>query len=142
MDRAITLYADESGLAGVRQLEDLCEEAMNGWNAAFPPFLFAVREALLNALEVNALYQAGDKVLEATIRYDGKWLVAEVPDFGPGLPQDWKKKQLSCGMESLLENDRGRGLLFMNELCDEVDSTRDKLGRHTIILKVRTGNDG
>jgi anti-sigma regulatory factor (Ser/Thr protein kinase) len=142
MDRVITLYAGEPGLAGVGLLENKCEEVLAEWGVSFPPFLFAVREALLNALEANGMNQADDQLLEVTITSNGAWLGAEVPDYGPGLPVDWKDKRLCFDMADLLESDRGRGLLFMSELCDHIDSGRDAQGRHVMILKVRTGNNG
>lgn len=142
MDRIITLYAGEVGLAGVGLLETKCEEVLAEWGVSFPPFLFAVREALLNALEANGMNQADDQMLEVTVSRTGNWLGAEVPDYGPGLPEGWKEKRLSCDMADLLESDRGRGLLFMSELCDHIDSGRDAQGRHIMILKVRTGSNG
>lgn len=137
MEMEIFLQATQPGVAGVRELEVKCEEILDGWGLQAPSFMFALREALLNALEANGLWQEGDRFIEVTIMRSGDELTAIVPDWGPGFPEDWKTERLNVDMADILNEDRGRGLLFMREMCDELESGKDGQGRHIMILKVR-----
>jgi len=137
MEMEIFLQATQPGLAGVGELEVKCEEVLASWGVQAPSYMFALREALLNALEANGLWQAGDRLIEVTMRRSGDELTAIVPDWGPGFPEDWKTERLRIDMADILTQDRGRGLLFMREMCDELESGKDGEGRHIMILKVR-----
>lgn len=129
------LSAPASGLAGLDGLEQACENTLRNWGVFNSAFLFAMHEALVNAFEANCRCGQADTLLSAILRLDKNQVTAEIPDYGPGLPQNWREIYLSHTMQDLLWEERGRGILFMQELCQEIDSGTDQMGRHIMILK-------
>ena len=140
MENTVLLYeqqlrASVSGIDGLEKLEQACEHALLNWGVANPAFLFALHEALINAFEANCRCGRSDAFLSATLRLNAEQLTAEIPDHGPGLPQNWREICQSQTMQDLLWKECGRGLLFMQNFCQEIDSNFDQTGRHIMILK-------
>jgi len=129
------LRASVSGLYGLAEVEQACENTLRNWGVFYPAFLFAVHEALVNAYEANCRCEKADTLLSTTLRLDRQQLTAEIPDWGPGLPQNWREIYLNQTMQDLLWEERGRGVLFMQNFCQEIDSTRNPEGLHIMILK-------
>lgn len=131
----LQLSAPVSGIDGLESLEQACENALANWGVVNPAFLFALHEALVNAFEANCRCGQADAQLSATLRLDKEQLTAEIPDRGPGLPPNWREICQNQSMQDLLWEERGRGILFMQNLCQEIDSGADRTGRHIMILK-------
>ena len=129
------LSASVSGLAGLDGLEQACENTLRNWGVFDPAFLFAIHEALINAYEANCRCGRADAKLLATLRLHKQQLIAEIPDYGPGLPQNWREICLNQTMQDLLGEERGRGILFMQKFCQEIDSGTGPKGLHIMILK-------
>ena len=129
------LRASVSGIDGLEKLEQACEHALLNWGVANPAFLFALHEALINAFEANCRCGRSDAFLSATLRLNAEQLTAEIPDHGPGLPQNWREICLNQTMQDLLGEERGRGILFMQKFCQEIDSGTGPKGLHIMILK-------
>lgn len=130
------MLASLPGLPGLQGLENSCELVLREWGLKKPSFLFAVHEALINALEVNKNSGVVDtEFLCVQLQLSADQLTATIPDAGPGLPQNWRESCLGKDMEDLLEAECGRGLLFMQHFCSEIESGRDQAGRHIMILK-------
>ena len=131
----LQLSTPVSGIDGLERLEQACENALLAWGVVNPAFLFALHEALVNAFEANCRCGQADAPLSATLRLDKEQLTAEIPDQGPGLPPNWREICQNQTMQDLLWEERGRGILFMQNLCQEIDSGADQTGRHIMILK-------
>ena len=134
-----SLVAAIGGLEGLGQLEKDCSDLLARWGIEQPSICFVLREVLINAYEANVGAGQADAFLEITLLLgrDNK-IAAHIPDYGAGLPPDWKKTCAAADMNNLLWEERGRGLLFMREFCEDMDSGRDEQGRHSMILKVGT----
>ena len=131
----LQLSAPVTGIKGLESLEQACENALLSWGVVNPAFLFAIHEALVNAFEANCRCGRLDALLSVILRLDAMWLTAEIPDWGPGLPQNWRTLCQNRTMQDLLWEERGRGILFMQNFCQEIDSIVDETGRHIMILK-------
>ena len=138
----LQLSAPVTGIKGLESLEQACENALLNRGVVNPAFLFALHEALINAFEANCRCGQADAVLSVTLRLDRDQLSAEIPDRGPGLPPNWREICQNQSMQSLLCEERGRGILFMQYLCKEIDSITDRTGRHIMILKVGIEKNG
>lgn len=136
------LSAPVTGFAGLDRLEQDCENTLRNWDVFDPAFMFAIHEALINAYEANCRCERTDALLSVTLRLDRQQLTAEIPDYGPGLPQNWREICLNQTMQDLLGEERGRGILFMQNLCQEIDSGTDPKGLHIMILKARIKKHG
>ena len=84
----LQLSAPVTGIKGLESLEQACENALLNWGVVNPAFLFAIHEALVNAFEANCRCGRLDALLSVILRLDAMWLTAEIPDWGPGLPQN------------------------------------------------------
>jgi sensor histidine kinase regulating citrate/malate metabolism len=138
----LELNAPVSGINGLDKLEQACENALQNWGVASPAFLFALHEALVNAFEANCRCGRADAFLSVMLRLDAGCLTAEIPDWGPGLPQNWRDICQNQTMQDLLWEERGRGILFMQNFCQKIDSTVDQTGRHIMILKAGIEKNG
>ena len=139
MKEKVTLIAATGGIEGLCQLEKDWSDLLKRWGIEQSSICFVLREALINAYEANVGAGQVDALLEITLQLDSDNIIAaHIPDYGTGLPADWKTVCSEADMENLLWAERGRGLLFMRELCKEMDSGQDEQGRHIMILKVGT----
>ena len=138
----LQLSAPVTGIKGLESLEQASENALLNWGVVNPAFLFAIHEALVNAFEANCRCGRLDALLSVILRLDAMWLTAEIPDWGPGLPQNWRTLCQNQTMQDLLWEERGRGILFMQNFCQEIDSIVDETGRHIMILKVGIEKNG
>ena len=102
---------------------------------------FAVREALLNAIQISEK-TCGDipcKVMvQVTLQAENIEIL--VQDEGPGLQVGWREELNRRGMEDRLLCDSGRGLLFICEFVDEVWSDRGANGFHIFGMRKRRGS--
>ena len=143
MESGLSLRGSRPGSQGIEEIEDACDLALTEWGLMRrrAPFLFAIREALNNADAANRRGGHPNAFLEVRLICSEEAVIAEIPDFGSGLPPQWRETLLTQDMGELLCKERGRGLLFMDKLCDELDSARDSSGLHVVILKVRRMTD-
>ena len=143
MDSCLSLRGSRPGSQGIEEIEEACDLALNelGLMRRRAPFLFAIKEDLNNAHAVNRCVGKPSAFLEVRLICREEVVIAEIPDFGPGLPAQWRETLLNRDMGDLLGKERGRGLLFMDKLCDELDSVRDSAGQHVVIFKVRRMKD-
>ena len=136
------LTASQAGAEGLPDLEKKCESTLREWAADSPTFLFALHELLINALDVNRKGGQPTSFLKVKLFLNPGCLMAEVSDDGPGMPAGWRESMDSIRMEDLLNEESGRGLLFIRELGFAVESARDESGRHIMRLKARINRHG
>ncbi len=80
---------------------------------------FVLREAVLNAVEANE-DEISDKKLKISIAVEHEGLVMLVFDPGKGFAAGWQEELAKASMEDNLLEERGRGLLFIKDMVDEI----------------------
>ena len=130
------------GAEGLPDLESACEKILSEWAVYDRAFCFALHEVLINAITANQGCNLLEAILCVHLRLSSGQLEAEIPDDGPGMPADWQERYLGKDMSALLNAERGRGLLFIQELGIAMESVRDQAGRHSMILKARIRGNG
>ena len=78
---------------------------------------FVLREAVLNAVEALANPQS---MLKICITAETDALVIRVIDSGAGFVDGWQEHLAKLSMEDCLLSERGRGLLFIRNMVDEI----------------------
>ncbi len=80
---------------------------------------FVLREAVLNALEATA-ESACEERIKIEVSVDWQGIVICIIDQGGGFQPEWQEELAGASMEDCLLDERGRGLLFISEMVDEV----------------------
>lgn len=106
-----------------RELQALLQDA--NWPGDVDSVLLAVHEALINS------HRHAGGAVSARVCLDGKDLVVEVRDEGPGFEVDPHASQRPEAMA-----ERGRGLWLISQIADSWDVRRDK-GQTCFSLRFR-----
>ncbi|WP_346354420.1 ATP-binding protein [Azotosporobacter soli] len=80
---------------------------------------FVLREAVLNALEAMAESEGKERI-EIEVSVDWQGIVICIIDQGFGFQPEWQEKLAEASMEDCLLDERGRGLLFIRQMVDEI----------------------
>jgi anti-sigma regulatory factor (Ser/Thr protein kinase) len=127
MDREVRLLAEPTELVETRRLAD---EAAASYGLAEPErfaFAFAVNEAVSNAIEHGSPSPEGTISLRFTEERDA--LIFSVQDYGA-----FKPDAKTHGLPS----SRGRGLVLMASMVDELNLCRDPRGTRVRLSKRRS----
>ncbi len=76
-----------------------------------------LRQVFLNILDNAAKHGGEGKRIEASIHYDGEWIIVQIRDFGPGIPEDeipLVKKKFYKG------SSKARGTGIGLAVCEEI----------------------
>jgi signal transduction histidine kinase len=76
-----------------------------------------MRQVFLNILDNAAKHGGEGKRIEASMHYEGEWVVVRIRDFGPGIPEDeipLVKKKFYKG------SSKARGTGIGLAVCDEI----------------------
>lgn len=120
----------------VDSIDFFCENALN--QSSFPyknEILFALHEASMNALEEAATFFCKVKTeIQIKINVNKDFVFAEVCNYTSmafNLDLHYENKDLIKDLKA----SRGRGLLFIKELVDDVWQETDEMGRCVLCLK-------
>ena len=94
---------------------------------------FVLREAVLNAVEANE--EAADNKLKISVASEQEGLVILVLDPGKGFVAGWHDKLEKASMEENLFEERGRGLLFIKDMVDEIWSEWEPENGHVFGMR-------
>ena len=132
----------------LQKLDDFLEEKICEWKIpGGEGILFAAREAYLNAVQLAEKRGNLDEptTIEMQVHYFAGVLEIQVMDEGPGLPENWQKTvHTEQKKNSSITASSGRGLFFMMNLFEEVESTQRPDGRHVLKMRrrINNGNSG
>jgi anti-sigma regulatory factor (Ser/Thr protein kinase) len=124
MEREVWLAAEPTELAKTRRLADEAAESYGLSDMGRFEFAFAVNEAVSNAIEHGSPSPEGTISLRFTEERDA--LVFSVQDYGA-----FKPRPKPHGLPS----SRGRGLVLMASMVDELNLRRDPTGTRVRLSK-------
>lgn len=99
---------------------------------------FVLREAVLNALEAVA----EEAMIQIRLSADEDGVEICVIDQGGGFERQWQDKLAETSMEDCLLEERGRGLLFISRLVDEVWSSWEPERGHVFGMRKKWQEGG
>lgn len=100
--------------------------------------MFAIREALINAVEASKDIEDKEKSrVSISMVADKQSIEVKIFNFYTNMSGDISEKVVNPSTPENIWSDHGRGLLFINHLVDQVWEERDDKGRFVLGITIK-----